>query len=235
VSTTKTLAELMADTARQLREHKPEEILLDEAVDAVARDIDPCDAAAISVVRRKRQVETPAASSQEARRADELQYDVGQGPCLDALRDLKTVSSPDLRTDERWPEWGARMSEEYGFRSVAAVQLFTDSEHLGALNLYSRQVSAFTRADIQHAEALAAHLAVAMAAARIIDQLDRAVANRTSIGVATGIVMERYSLDQARGFAVLTRLSSHSNRKLRDIAADIAAGGSLTEAAHPKP
>lgn len=231
----KTLAELMADSARQLREHEPEEFLLDEAVAAAARDVDACHAAAISIVRKRRRVETPAASSHEARVSDELQYESGEGPCLDAIWQHRTVVSPDLRTDARWPTWGPRMAEEVGFRSMAAFRLFTDSQNLGALNLYSHELDAFTRDDIDHAEAFAAHLAVAVAAARIIDGLDQAILTRGSIGIAIGIVMERYSVDQARAFAVLTRLSSHSNRKLRDIAAEVAEGKPLTDASRQEP
>jgi GAF domain-containing protein len=228
---TKTLAQLMADSARQLRELRPEEFLLDEAVLAAARDIDACNAAGITIVRKKKHLETPAASSHEARVSDELQYEAGEGPCLDAIWQHKTVHSSDLRADGRWPTWGRRMTEEVGFRSMAAFRLFTDSENLGSLNLYSRDLDAFSPEDIDHGEALGAHLAVAMAAARIIDNLDQAVLTRGSIGIAIGIVMERYSVDQARAFAVLTRLSSHSNRKLRDIAVEVAEGKPLSDAA----
>jgi hypothetical protein len=91
-------------------------------------------------------------------------------------------------------------------------------------------VDAFSSADVDYAEAFAALLAVAPAAARIIDGLDQAVVSHGSIAVAVGIVRERHSVDQARAWAILTRLSSHSNRKPRDIAAEVVEGKPLTYA-----
>jgi len=224
----RTLAEVMADAARQLQEHHTVEELLADAVVVASGEIDACDAAAISIVGPGSRLETPAASNPEARHSEELQNQLGEGPCLDAIRHAHSVSSPDLRGDERWPEWGRRMTEDVGFRSMVAFQLFTHADNLGALTLYSRQPDAFDPADVALGVALAAHLAVALAAARHIDQLDTAVVNRTNIGIAIGIVMERYSVDRDQAFAVLTRLSSTTNRKLRDVAADLVEGASIS-------
>ena len=60
-----------------------------------------------------------------------------------------------------------------------------------------------------------------------LDQLRRALETRTTIGVAVGIVMERYGLGQDRAFEALSRWSQESNRKLRDLAADLVAGRPL--------
>ena len=57
-----------------------------------------------------------------------------------------------------------------------------------------------------------------------VDQLRRALASRTEIGIAIGIVMERYSVDREHAFARLSRISQESTRRLRDIAADVSAG-----------
>ena len=53
------------------------------------------------------------------------------------------------------------------------------------------------------------------------------LANRTMIGQATGIVMERYSLDPETAFRFLARLSSQLNIKLVDIARVLVSTGNL--------
>jgi AmiR/NasT family two-component response regulator len=55
---------------------------------------------------------------------------------------------------------------------------------------------------------------------RQIEQLTEAVAHRTEIGIALGLLMERFSMDHDEAFAYLVRCSSHQNRKLYDIAVE---------------
>lgn len=55
-----------------------------------------------------------------------------------------------------------------------------------------------------------------------IEQLEVAVDHRTTIGQAQGILMERLSIDAETAFEYLKRVSSHTNRKLIDVAAEIA-------------
>ena len=47
---------------------------------------------------------------------------------------------------------------------------------------------------------------------------------RTLIGQATGIVMERYRLDEHQAFEVLRRISQESGRKVHDLALDLVRG-----------
>ena len=62
-----------------------------------------------------------------------------------------------------------------------------------------------------------------MGAERVeIEQLTRAVEHRTTIGIALGILMERYDLDRQQAFDYLRQCSQHQNRKLYDISAELA-------------
>ena len=54
-----------------------------------------------------------------------------------------------------------------------------------------------------------------------VDGLRRALETRTTIGQAVGIVMTQRALTAEEAFAHLVELSSHSNTKLRDVAASI--------------
>src|SRR5690348_15106209 len=59
---------------------------------------------------------TVGATHQSVIEADRIQYELRQGPCVDAAADSKIVVSSYLATDERWPEWGPKASA-LGFNS----------------------------------------------------------------------------------------------------------------------
>jgi len=216
-----TRAQRMADLARGLRSETDASATMDHLVQATVELVPGCEAAGITVAHRGGRIETPAASNDWPVHGDELQADLNEGPCVDAVWTQEWVRSGDVAGDRRWPAWGPRITEDLGVRSMLCVQLFTHENKLGALNLYSRQFDAYTEENLDEAIAIAAHAAVAVAAAQRIDQLGIGMARRTLIGQAVGIMMERYDLDADRAFSVLVRLSSTENRKLFDIASEL--------------
>jgi AmiR/NasT family two-component response regulator len=60
-----------------------------------------------------------------------------------------------------------------------------------------------------------------MSAARLVSGLQTAVQSRHLIGVAQGILMNRYELTLEQSFEVLRRFSSQANIKLRDLATTV--------------
>jgi GAF domain-containing protein len=227
--TIKPLSERMATAARELQEQHDPQATLESAVRVAVAELAGADAAAISIVHQHKSVETPASTDEMAARGDALQYETGQGPCLDAIWTQRTVYSPSLAYDRRWPTWGPRVVAETGAESVLAFQLFTTGNSIGALNLYSRTRDGFSESDKEDGLALAAHIAIALVASRELEQLGNAMDTRTVIGQATGMLMERYAIDQVRAFAVLTRISTNDNIKLRDLAAEVVAGRQVAQ------
>jgi GAF domain-containing protein len=185
-----------------------------------------CDAAGLSIIHPDR-IDTPAASSEDLRKLDEWQYEIKQGPCFDALSGSETVTSLDLSGDRRWPDWGPRVADELGFHSILSFSLFTAGKSQGALNLYSRDTAAFTHEDVDNGLALAAHIAVAFVATRSVDQISSALASRTIIGQATGMLMERFGIDSSTAFGVLVRVSQRSNTKIIDLATELVRTGTM--------
>ena len=218
---TEHLVNRLSAVARSLRSEEDVEHTLDKAVALAVELIDGCDEAGVSLVYAKRRIATPAATSENVRRGDALQYELEEGPCLDAIWDEETVSSPDLANEERWPTWGPRVVEELGIRSMLCFQLFTDGSSLGALNLYSHEVDGFKDADAGEGLALASHVSVALAAAQEIETLHSAVEARTAIGQAEGILMERFDLLPHQAFAVLRRVSQETNTRLHAVAVEL--------------
>lgn len=190
---------------------------VDGAVDLVTR----CDHAGITVNERGRLV-TRAGTDDLVRRANELQSELGEGPCLDVRRDQNTVVSPALAVERRWPVWAPRVHADLGVDSMMSLLIYTDEHSFGALSLYCADGCRFDADDVAVAQALAGHLSVVMAAERQIDQLGMGLHNRTIIGRAQGVLMERYDMNADQAFDYLRRISSHSNRKLAAVAAEIA-------------
>ncbi|MBA4609557.1 GAF and ANTAR domain-containing protein [Aeromicrobium sp. Marseille-Q0843] len=216
-----------ADVARAMSAESGLDQTLERAVAGAVELVEGCDHAGISVVERRRVVETAAATDDLVRRGDQLQYELNEGPCLQSIREQETVQSDDLTTEDRWPTWSRRAADELGVRSMLSVQLFVSEDSLGALNLYSGTVGAFTADSRETALALAAHVAVAMLAAQEHENYESALAHRTVIGQAQGILMERYQLTPDQAFATLARVSQAQNRKLRHIALDLTRNANL--------
>ena len=220
MASSETPIQQLAEAARSMQEKDSTVEMLDEAVVAATEIIEGCDLAGMSIVNPDG-IDTPAGSGAALRRIDELQFELHEGPCFDALRKDEVVLARNLATDERWPTWGPRVVEEIGVQSIVSYRLFTTKDTLGAMNLYSRTVDAFDEDDVANGEALAAHVAVALADAQNVTHLETAINVRTVIGRAEGILMERFDLSPAQAFAVLRRVSQDRNVKLNRVAAEL--------------
>lgn len=220
------LNEELAAAARAMADQRGTSDTLDRALRAAIDIIDGCELAGVSVVTRGG-IETLAATSDALRKIDQLQHDLEQGPCRDALRRHEVVTSGDLAHDERWPLWGARIADELGILSCAGFRLFTSGKSIGAMTLYSRAADAFDDGAVADGQLLAAHVAVAYTASRREDQLNDAISSRTTIGTALGVLMERYSLDSERAFEVLCRTASETKTKLYVVAKHLVETGQL--------
>jgi hypothetical protein len=125
--------------------------------------------------------------------------------------------------DPLWPRWGPRAAHE-GVNSLVAVRLAIGGVAMGALNLYSSKHDGFADRDTLDLIFLyAVHAAGSFAAAKEISGLQTAMQNRHTIGVAQGILMQRYGITVERAFEILRRYSRTQNVKLRDIAAYVVA------------
>jgi GAF domain-containing protein len=200
--------------------------ILESAVRMCVAVIDACDMAGVSVTKSGR-VRTLAASTDHLRIIDDLQFQLQEGPCFDAMRDGQLVTADDLATDTRWPEWGPLISERVGIQSSMSYRLFTRDHVFGALNVYSTKSSGFTHSDVVQGFVVAAHASAAVANQRRVQQLTEALESRTVIGQATGILMERFGLDADAAFEVLRRISQTNNIKLATLARDLVVHGSI--------
>lgn len=180
----------------------------------------------ITLVRRHR-AGTVASSSLEAQEVDEVQYGLGEGPCLTAARDRGLVLVPDLRVEHRWPRYVGHMVSR-GIGSVLAVPFDLQDGDGAALNLYSRQVHGFDARQVEAARGYADQASTALALALQVarhreeaEQLLEAMKARTTIDLAVGIVMGQNRCSQQEAFGILLAASNSRNIKLRDVAAAV--------------
>jgi GAF domain-containing protein len=219
----------IADLAQALGAAGADHDRLVLAVEAAQELIGPCGHAGITLFRGGECV-TLAGTSDVPRQVNDLQNETDQGPCHTPGRSDDTVVCPDLARDERWPVWGRRAREELGLGSSMSLLIFTARGSYGTLSLYAEQAHAFSADDLATAQALAGHLAVSLAASREIEGLGTALASRTVIGQAEGIVMERLSVDADQALAYLKRVSSHTNTKLVEVALELVRTREMPEA-----
>ena len=226
---TEDLAHQIATAARALEDEVGSQETMEKVVELAKKMMASCERAGITLIRQG-QIYSPAESDDLVKRVDELQVEYQQGPCVDAILEHEIVYSANLADDKRWPHWGPRTVEETGIRSMMCFRLFTRGDLVGALNLYASLKGAFDAGDRDVGVALAAHAAIAVAAAHEIENLHAAVDGRTVIGQATGILMERFNIDADQAFAVLKRISQDANRKVRDIAHELVTTRSVPDA-----
>jgi GAF domain-containing protein len=181
-----------------------------------------CDFCGVSLRRGDGRVDTPASTHRIVDQADELQYELGEGPCLDAIWVDDTYVIDNMLLEERWPQWAPKAAA-LGLRSILSVRLATPRDLVGGLNLYSADVAAFDDDAVVMAHIYAAHATNAIAATSEVDHLRTALQSRHQIGVAQGLLMQRYGLSEEAAFQVLSRHSQNSNVRLRDVAAQLVA------------
>ena len=175
------------------------------------------DFAGISVRNPDGSVETVAPTDRIAVELDRLQYALHEGPCYEAAsQDDRIPVATEVAHDARWPRFGPGAAS-LGIGAMMAFALAVDDNRHAALNLYATRSGSFGPG-VDVAEIFATHAAVAMGFTRSVRTLDAALASRTVIGLAIGIVMERYHVDQSKAFSFFDQGSQTSNKKLRDVA-----------------
>jgi GAF domain-containing protein len=167
---------------------------------------------------------TPTFTGDLALALDESQYELGHGPCLDAAVSTSIQHVADMTSETRWPDWTAR-AREAGAGSSLSIGLPVQEAVTGALNVYATKPHAFDGDALAVAQSFASYAEVAMANAylynastTLAEHMAIAMRSRAVIEQAKGILMaeRRCSADQA--FAILTKWSQDTNRKLRDVA-----------------
>jgi GAF domain-containing protein len=224
------LAFLFADLGRQLSAYdKATSALAAVAQTSVSR-VAGADWASITRGRNG-SFQTVAATDPAATRVDGIQYELGTGPCVDAIIQQTVFRIADLAVDPRWPEFGRRAVAAAGVRSMLSHRLFVEDDDLIAgLNIYSTRPDAFDDDAQTVGTLLATHGALAVSAAAAREraaQLEEALASNRNIGVAMGVLMIQHKITRQQAFDLLRVASQNTNRKLADLAREVGDTGQL--------
>ena len=170
---------------------------------------------------------TIGSSSALALDVDLLQYSIGVGPCLHALRSGEGMYVPDLAQDHRWRDYGPRAAA-LGAASCVSTPVLVSGDPLAVLKVYSgavdglsaeqRELAALVAVEISGGIALAERLT--SQAGELDDRVD-AMDTRRVIDLAIGILMERSRASASEAFDLVRRYSQQYNIKLRDAAGQI--------------
>jgi GAF domain-containing protein len=172
----------------------------------------------------KNQHDTIVASKPFVMQVDTIQYGIGEGPCITAAAESRTLRSGSLSSDPQWPRFGPRVGE-LGVHSALSIPLLTPDGVLGAMNVYAHRLDAFDDRAARIGELFAIPAAIAVQNAQVLaqtkrlaTQLQNALTNRATIDRAIGIIMSRVGCDPEEGFDRLRRMSQDENEKLYIVA-----------------
>ena len=210
------LAVRMADMARMIALRTVDDVLVE--VSAIATELIPgVDVAGVLLVGIGDTHQTLAPTSDLMFKLDELQMNAGEGPCLRAARAEIVVRVDDFRHETRFPLYCPEVVR-LGVLSSLSFKLYAGERTAGALNLFGYEPSPWDDDAETIGMVLAAHAAAAILASCEGEQLQSALATRDRIGQAKGIIMERFTIDDVRAFAMLQKLSQDTNAKLIEVA-----------------
>lgn len=170
---------------------------------------------------------TAATTDRSAWEADQIEFDAADGPCFQVLFEDAEFDGIDLRSEERWPAWAA-VADLLGFTTAAALGAVVEPDQKLVLNCYSGGEDFLDAAAVERAQQFVDELAFTLPLAlRLaeratgVSQLQEALASRSTIDQALGVLMAQNRCTRDEAFGILRRASQNRNIKLRDVAAAI--------------
>jgi GAF domain-containing protein len=196
---------------------------------AVCADVTEMSGAGIMLLADDRPQGSVCTTNDVSALIEELQYTLGEGPCVDAHRQRTPVAEPDLANpvEVRWSAF-AGPAVDAGALAVFGFPVTVGDVRLGALNLYRDRPGPLT-AD-QRADAL---VVAEVAARSILNMQADAVPGTIGVDLEAGANF-RFVVHQAAGMVAvqlgvlvqdaLVRLRAHafsSGRLVVDVATDV--------------
>jgi GAF domain-containing protein len=212
---------------------------LDETLTSIAefavQAIPGADGAALTVLEDCRP-QSVGASADFVQGIEDVQYKLGEGPCIQAVTDREPQICGSLGGDPRWPRFGPRVGR-LGVHSVLAVPLLvrdgvgaTEGAQVvvGALNVYARAKDAFDADSVRLAELFARPAAVTVfntqalaQTQRVAAQLGEALTSRATIDQAIGVLMSRTGATPDEAFDRLREMSQAGHVKVAELARQV--------------
>jgi GAF domain-containing protein len=211
-----------------LDEHEDLSVAMHRVCQQAVHAIGEADLASVTLIGDGRP-HVAAATGDHVHGIDHVQYQAGDGPCVEAARTRQVVRVTVPEVADRWPAF-ATSSAKAGIGSYLCAPLFVDDEHHGSLNLYHSDTHGFTgleaallRLYTTSAEASLQSAHRHRRARGHIEQLKRALTSRAVIDQAKGIIMGAHRIPADEAFDMLVDKSQRQNVKLHHLAAQFVA------------
>jgi transcriptional regulator with GAF, ATPase, and Fis domain len=229
IEVSRELADQIAEAAELLADDDDSDPTL-HRLTRLAVELVPGGAAAALTVEGHQRALTFAASDPRIEQLHDLQFESGHGPVVEAMRHNEPRNVDDMSAETRWPPF-CRAAADVGFASCLMLPLRTDRRPAGAVSLFGESKSAFRGTSHDLALLFAAQGGTAVHNANIYQQCCEMVSNlhialesRAVIEQAKGILHAAFGLSTDDAFRLLNRRSQSTNRKVREIAADVVSG-----------
>jgi hypothetical protein len=195
----------------------------------------PVTGASVSILTGPGGQSTVCASDATAARLDELQFDLGEGPCWSALTAHRPVIAADLRATDSddWPVFAEAVTGDERVSGVAAMFAFplvVGTLDIGAVDLYSHVTGPLTETQVSDASSLAG-MAAWQVLRRILNDQDSdfsadllpSVTSRREVHQATGMILAQLNISADDALLLLRAHAFSSGRSVREIADDVVA------------
>lgn len=180
-----------------------------------------CDRACITMISAGEQPVLEATTDPIAAKVDALEWEVGEGPCVDAILTQRFEWDPDITTRPAWPKLADRILTETPVRGMVGYRIVVNDRKVGALNVFSDTAGAFTQEDADLGAILVSFASVALTAASQREEaatLRQGMLSNREIGKALGMLMVTHDLDDEEAFKRLRQASNRLNTRLVDVA-----------------
>ncbi|MFG2037878.1 GAF and ANTAR domain-containing protein [Dactylosporangium sp. NPDC048998] len=168
-----------------------------------------------------------AASDPRTARIEELQFTLGEGPCIDAFASGRPVLVSDLAdgATSRWPMYTPAVRDA-GVRAVFAFPLQIGAARLGVLDVFRTRPGSLSRTELGHAFTFADLMVMTLLDGQEragVGEFDEVFEHRAELFQAQGMVMVQLGIPLGDALVWLRAYAYATNRPLGEVAADIVA------------
>jgi GAF domain-containing protein len=183
-----------------------------------------CDAAGLAAIAKGR-TWSVATSDEIVLEVDLVQYDTGEGPCLDAIHSSHVVRLDIADGRETYPHF-APGALDAGIRSVLSIPVAWDGTTVGALNLYSKREHAFQSEEARTtAEQLAGYAAETILTSplyetsqALVEEVIAGLGTAEMVGAALGILCAQAGYGRPEALTDLAESARLRGETLREAA-----------------
>lgn len=218
--------ERLARVMKLVRTQRTLPTQLEAAVALAKRTVPMCDAAGISLVIVGEPM-TAAATDRVALEIDLVQYETGEGPCMEAMVEDHIVRVDLIGQEIRYSRFvpGAL---DTGINSVASFPLRSGARPVGAFNLYSYQANGFDETTERVMEHIVGYASDVLARSPlyaysldVVDGLLESLADQAVVAQATGLLMARNGWTTEEAFRLIRERALVHGASLRETAGSV--------------